>query len=286
MITSQIESSNFAREGDLVQLQGAGHKSHLLRLEAGAVLQTHRGVIRHDDIIGQKWGTRLESHQGNPFYLFQPGIADLIKNIKRTTQILYPKEIGQILITMGIGPGMRVLECGSGSGGLTTAFAYMVGESGHVYSYERKQEIQLLAIKNLERVCLLDRVTFKVGDAADGFAEENVDALFLDLPNPYDYLPQVRLSLKPGGYLGMLVPTVNQVERCLQALMRNNFAFVEVMEVLVRYYKTDWEHLRPVDRMIAHTGFLIFGRAVDHLSAETPAEDGEPAVDSATVEEA
>ncbi len=268
MINSQIESCNFAREGDLVQLQGAGHKSHLLRLVAGGVLQTHRGVIKHDDIIGQKWGSRLESHQGNPFYLLQPGIADLIKNIKRTTQIMYPKEIGQILITMGIGPGMRVLECGSGSGGLTTAFAYMVGDNGHVYSYERKQEVQALAVKNLERVGLLDRVTFKVGDAADGFSEENVDALFLDLPNPYDYLVQARASLKPGGYLGMLVPTVNQVQLCLRSLTHNNFAFVEVIEVLVRYYKTDWEHLRPVDRMIAHTGFLLFGRAVERLGLE------------------
>jgi tRNA (adenine57-N1/adenine58-N1)-methyltransferase len=176
---------------------------------------------------------------------------------------------------MGIGPGMRVLECGSGSGGLTTAFAYMVGDSGHVYSYERKQEVQALAVKNLERVGLLDRVTFKVGDAADGFSEENVDALFLDLPNPYDYLVQARASLKPGGYLGMLVPTVNQVQLCLRSLTHNNFAFVEVIEVLVRYYKTDWEHLRPVDRMIAHTGFLLFGRAVERLGLEKT-EDLEP----------
>lgn len=273
MIAPQDEAHLTAREGDLVQLQGAGHKSHLLRLEAGAVLQTHRGVIRHDDIIGQKWGSRLESHQGNPFYLFQPGIADLIRNIKRTTQILYPKEIGQILITMGIGPGTHVLECGGGSGGLTTAFAYMVGEGGQVYTYERKPEIQALAVKNLERVGLSDRVTFRIGDAADGFAERNVDAVFLDLPNPYDYLPQARSSLKPGGYLGMLVPTVNQVQLCLQALVHHNFAFVEVMEVLVRYYKTDWDHLRPVDRMIAHTGFLLFGRAVDSLGGGQSDQD-------------
>lgn len=268
MDPSQFESSNFAREGDMVQLQGAGYKSHMLRLVAGGVLQTHRGVIKHDDIIGQRWGTRLESHQGNPFYLLQPGIADLIKSIKRTTQILYPKEIGQIIITMGIGPGMRVLECGTGSGGLTTAFAYMVGDIGHVYSYERKEDVQALAIKNLEKVGLRDRVTFKVGDASEGFSEENVDAIFMDMPNPYDYLVQARASLKPGGYLGMLVPTVNQVQLCLRSLMHNNFAFVEVMEVLVRYYKTDWEHLRPVDRMIAHTGFLLFGRAVERLGLE------------------
>ncbi len=262
-----------AKEGDLVQLQGSGYKSHILRLQAGAVLQTHRGVIRHDDVIGQKWGTRLQSHQGNPFYLFQPGLADLIREIKRTTQIMYPKEISYVMMILGVGPGKRVLECGGGSGALTTAFATMVGEEGKVYSYERKPEIQALARSNLARVNLDSRVVFKLGDAADGFEERDVDALFLDLPNPYDYLVQAKASLKGGGYLGMLVPTVNQVERCLQALQHHQFAFVEVCEILLRYYKTDWDRLRPVDRMIAHTGYLLFGRSVDRLDAlEEPEE--------------
>lgn len=262
-----------AKEGDLVQLQSSGYKSHILRLQAGAVLQTHRGVIRHDDIIGQKWGTRLQSHQGNPFYLFQPGLADLIREIKRTTQIMYPKEISYVMMILGVGPGKRVLECGGGSGALTTAFATMVGEEGKVYSYERKPEIQALARSNLARVNLDSRVVFKLGDAADGFEERDVDALFLDLPNPYDYLVQAKASLKGGGYLGMLVPTVNQVERCLQALQHHQFAFVEVCEILLRYYKTDWDRLRPVDRMIAHTGYLLFGRSVDRLDAlEEPEE--------------
>ncbi|MEA4958949.1 MAG: tRNA (adenine-N1)-methyltransferase [Anaerolineaceae bacterium] len=262
-----------AKEGDLVQLQGSGYKSHILRLQAGAVLQTHRGVIRHDDVIGQKWGTRLQSHQGNPFYLFQPGLADLIREIKRTTQIMYPKEISYVMMILGVGPGKRVLECGGGSGALTTAFATMVGEEGKVYSYERKPEIQALARSNLARVNLDSRVVFKLGDAADGFEERDVDALFLDLPNPYDYLVQAKASLKGGGYLGMLVPTVNQVERCLQALQHHQFAFVEVCEILLRYYKTDWDRLRPEDRMIAHTGYLLFGRSVDRLDAlEEPEE--------------
>lgn len=263
-----------AKEGDLVQLQGSGYKSHILRLQAGAVLQTHRGVIRHDDVIGQKWGTRLQSHQGNPFYLFQPGLADLIREIKRTTQIMYPKEISYVMMILGVGPGKRVLECGGGSGALTTAFATMVGEEGKVYSYERKPEIQALARSNLARVNLDSRVVFKLGDAANGFEERDIDALFLDLPNPYVYLAQAKTSLKGGGYLGMLVPTVNQVERCLQALQHHQFAFVEVCEILLRYYKTDWDRLRPVDRMIAHTGYLLFGRSVDRLDAlEEPEEE-------------
>lgn len=268
MNSAIFTDSNFAQEGDLVQLQGTGHRSHLLVLEAGAVLQTHRGVIRHDDIIGTAWGTRLESHQGNPFYLLQPSLSDLIKGLKRGTQIMYPKEISYILFHMGIGPGKRVIECGTGSGGLTTALAYMVGTTGKVYSYERKAQIQDLAINNLTKFGLQNRVDFKVGNAEDGFDEENVDAIILDLPNPQDYLHHVRKSLRGGGSLGMILPTFNQVEIILRELKLANFAMIEVSEILHRFYKTDWARLRPVDRMIGHTGFLIFGRKVDRLAAE------------------
>ncbi len=268
MNSAIFTDSNFAQEGDLVQLQGTGHRSHLLVLEASAVLQTHRGVIRHDDIIGTAWGTRLESHQGNPFYLLQPSLSDLIKGLKRGTQIMYPKEISYILFHMGIGPGKRVIECGTGSGGLTTALAYMVGTTGKVYSYERKAQIQDLAIKNLTKFGLQNRVDFKIGNAEDGFDEENVDAIILDLPNPQDYLHHVRKSLRGGGSLGMILPTFNQVEIILRELKLANFAMIEVSEILQRFYKTDWARLRPVDRMIGHTGFLIFGRKVDRLAAE------------------
>ena len=251
-----------AFDGDLVQLLGRRHKCHFLRLKAGALFQTHRGELRHDDLIGKPWGTRIESHTGNPFYLMQPSLADLITEIKRNTQIIYPKDIGYIVMTMGIGPGVMVLEAGTGSGALTTAFAFLVGEQGRVISYENRVEMQNLARNNLSKLGLLDRVTLKLGNVADGFEEHDMDAVFLDLPNPYDYIPQVKATLKYGGYLGMILPTTNQVSKVLEALRVNEFAFVEVCELLLRYYKPDWERLRPTDRMVAHTGFLVFGRSV------------------------
>jgi tRNA (adenine57-N1/adenine58-N1)-methyltransferase catalytic subunit len=257
-----------AKDGDLVQLLGRSHKCHFLRLKAGAVFQTHRGELRHDDLIGQPWGTRLESHTGNPFFLMQPSLADLITEIKRNTQIIYPKDIGYIVMVMGVGPGMHVLEAGTGSGALTTAFAFLVGENGRVTSYDKREEMQNLARNNLTRVGLLDHVTLKLGDVADGFSERDVDAIFLDLPNPYDYISQVKASLKFGGYVGMILPTANQVSKSLEALRFHNFAFVEVCELLLRYYKPDWERLRPTDRMVAHTGFLVFGRSVRERSEE------------------
>ncbi len=251
-----------AQEGDLVQLLGMRHKSHFLRLKAGDIFQTHRGEIQHDEIIGQPWGTRIYSHTEQLFFLMQPGLADLITEIKRNTQIIYPKDIGYIVMMMGIGPGVHVLEVGTGSGALTTAFAFLVGVSGRVISYDNREQMRNLARNNLARLGLLDRVNLKIGDAADGFVERDVDAIFLDMPNPYDYLSQVKISLKLGGFLGMILPTVNQVNKILLALRENDFAFAEVCEILLRFYKPDWERLRPTDRMVAHTGYLVFARSV------------------------
>jgi tRNA (adenine57-N1/adenine58-N1)-methyltransferase len=251
-----------ACDGDLVQLVGLRHKNFLFSLRAGAEFQSHKGIIYHDDIIGKPWGSAVTSHNGSPFFMMPPSLGDILKNIKHGTQTLYPKDIGYIFVTMGIGPGQHVLEAGTGSGALTTAFAYAVGAQGHVTSYESREEFSSLAQANLQKIGLEERVTFKVRDILDGLDETGVDAVFLDLPNPWDYLLQVLGSLKPGGYLGSILPTTNQVSLFLKGLRANHFAFIDVCEVLLRFYRPDPERLRPVDRMVAHTGFLIFARPV------------------------
>ena len=251
-----------AKEGNLVQLVGLNHKHFIIRLKAGGIFQTHRGVLKHDDMIGQPYGTQIFSHNGSPFFLLQPALGDLLRTLKRTTQILYPKDIGYLMTTMSIGPGMHVLECGTGSGALTCAFAYAVGPEGRVTTYEVRPEMQDMARKNVAGLELDDRVDFKTGSAADGFEETAVDALFYDLPNPYDYIPQARAALKPGGFFGCILPTVNQVSQILIALRRERFAFIDVCELMLRFYKPEPNRFRPTDRMVAHTGFLIFARPV------------------------
>jgi tRNA (adenine57-N1/adenine58-N1)-methyltransferase len=256
-------SSAIAHDGDLAQLVGLRHKHFILTLQAGAKFETHRGILQHDDLIGKPWGTQVFSHINAPFFLLQPSLADLINELPRTTQILYPKDIGFILITMGVGPGQTVMEAGTGSGSMTTALAFAVGPQGRVLSYEVKQDVQNLARKNLTRFGLESRVDFKLRDIQEGFDETNVDAFFLDVPNPYDYAAQVRAALKPGGYLCCLIPTFNQVEKTLVALRQSRFAFVEVCELLLRYYKPEPARIRPTDRMVAHTGFLLFARRIE-----------------------
>jgi tRNA (adenine57-N1/adenine58-N1)-methyltransferase catalytic subunit len=260
-------NTTHSQPGDLALLVGLRHKHFIFPLVPGGSFHTHRGILNHDDLIGKPWGSQVFSHQGSPFFLLQPSLADLLVDLKRSTQIMYPKDIGFILTSMSIGPGQTVLEAGTGSGSMTVALAYAVGPQGRVLTYERRPEFQSLARKNLERLGLDGRVDFKLGDIADGFAETNVDAIFLDVPNPWDYIQQARAALKPGGFFCNLVPSFNQVEKLLYALRRERFAFIEVCELLMRYYKPEPTRLRPTDRMIAHTGFLIFARRIE------PSED-------------
>jgi tRNA (adenine57-N1/adenine58-N1)-methyltransferase catalytic subunit len=251
-----------AHADDLAMLISAQGKRFIFRLTYGAQFQTHRGIIEHDEIIGCSWGSRIESHLGSPFILLQPSLDDILIELKRNTQIMYPKDIGFVLLKLGIVPGVSVLEAGTGSGGLTTALAFMIGPDGIVFSYDLRPDIQRLAQKNLERVGLDKRVKFKQRDIADGFDERNIDALFLDVPNPYDYLFHAWNALKPGGAFGSILPTTNQVAILLNSLRRENFGYVEVCEILIRYYKPVSERLRPTDRMVAHTGYLIFARSI------------------------
>ena len=259
--------SSIARDGDLAQLVGLRHKHFIIPLKAGAKFESHRGIIMHDELIGKQWGTQVFSHIGSPFFLLQPSLGDLLIDLPRTTQILYPKDIGFIFVTIGIGPGQKVMEAGTGSGSMTIALAYAVGPEGRVISYEVKPDVQNLARKNLTRFGFESRVDFKLRDIQEGFDETDADAFFLDVPNPYDYFNQVRNALKPGGFLCCLVPTMNQVEKTLIALRQANYAFVEVCETLLRFYQSEPSRIRPTDRMVAHTGYLIFARRIE------PSED-------------
>jgi len=250
------------QSGDFVQLVSPSNKTYFLKLIEGGQLQTHRGVLSHDNIIGRQFGNSIKSHLGVEYILLRPVLSDLLLDTKRNTQIIYPKDIGYILIKLGIGNGHHVLEAGTGSGALTTAFAWAVGPSGKVTTYEIRAEMQNLARKNLARLGLEDRVNFVLQDIQSGFNEKYVDVCFLDIPNPYDYLSEVRSALMPGGPFGCILPTTNQVTRVLTALHNSGFSYVEVCEIMMRFYKPVWDRLRPTDRMVAHTGYLVFARSI------------------------
>ncbi|GAB4397200.1 MAG: tRNA (adenine-N1)-methyltransferase [Anaerolineales bacterium] len=254
--------------GELAQLIDDSGRVFFLHLTPGASYSTHRGQLIHDELLAAEWGSRVQTHKGYAFTLLPPRLHDILHHVQRRTQTMYAKDIGFVLMNLNIGAGQQVIEAGCGSGAFTIALAYAVGAEGHVYSYEKRPEALAQARQNLQKVGLSARVTFYARDIAEGFEQTNADALFLDLPNPEDYLPQSRAALKPGGFFGTLLPTTNQVGLILAALLRHNFAFTEVCEILLRYYQAHPARFRPADRMTGHTGYLIFSRPVNHLPPE------------------
>ncbi|MBE1424679.1 tRNA (adenine57-N1/adenine58-N1)-methyltransferase [Desulfomicrobium macestii] len=259
--------------GQLVMLLNANDKRYFVTAQEGQVMHTNEGLLHLDEVRAAGWGQQVMTHKGYPFTVMRPTLYDLVKSVKRRTQIIYPKEIGYIVMKLGIGPGCRIVEAGCGSGGLTTALAWLVGDTGKVYTYERREEFYTLCRQNLERIGLSHRVEQFHHDIAEGFQPHAADALFLDVREPCDYIHHIPNAVVPGAPVGFLLPTTNQVQDLLKSLQDGPFRQIEVVEIFLRHYKPVPERLRPEDRMVAHTGFLVFARTFAQL--DTP-ETEEP----------
>ena len=148
-------------------------------------MHTHRGRINHDDIIGRPLGRQILSHMGKPFLVLEPSTHDLIRDIRRTSQIVFPQDASYLLMRLNVHPGVTVIEAGTGSGAFTLALARSVMPTGRVYSYDMREDMLNLARRNLDKVGLLPYVEFKLRDIEAGFDETGVDALFLDVRTPW-----------------------------------------------------------------------------------------------------
>jgi tRNA (adenine57-N1/adenine58-N1)-methyltransferase len=261
-----------AQPNDTVLIITEDGKKFYTRLLPGYRQHTHQGIIEHDQLIGQPLGRKIVSSTGHACVVVEPSLAELMKEVKRKTQIVYSKEAGRIIFKMNIYPGRRVIEAGSGSGALTMALARFVSPHGRVYSYEIQADLLRNAQANVEKAGLGQTVEFKLRDIAAGFDETGVDALFLDVREPWLYLPQAKTALKTSGFFGAIVPTTNQIGKLLQGLHTYEFGGVEVEENFLRTYKPVPGRLRPEDIMIGHTGYLVFARniAPEHFPEPPP----------------
>ncbi|MDO5563328.1 MAG: tRNA (adenine-N1)-methyltransferase [Synergistaceae bacterium] len=247
------------KEGDLVSVWNPKKgDTFIVKIKPGQSLGTHFGQIRHSELMEHDYGEGVYTPKGDIYYLLRPTLAGFTRRLKRNTQIIFPKDAGFILQHLNICPGSTVVECGTGSGSLCCTFAHFVGDEGKVCTYDRREDFSELARKNAEKWGVDHRIEFNVRELSEGFKERNADAVFLDVPTPWEYIDKAYEALAPGNHLGVLVPTANQISATLEALNEFNFVDVNVLEIMLRYYKTDPKRIRPEDTMIGHTGYLIF----------------------------
>jgi tRNA (adenine57-N1/adenine58-N1)-methyltransferase len=255
--------SRLFEPGERVLLFDAKGRRYLVTLAEGGEFHTHSGPVAHDAIIGGAEGLQVRSSRGARYTAVRPTLAEVVLKMPRGAQVIYPKDIGPILILADIYPGARVFESGLGSGALSMA---LLRAGAHVIGYEIRPDFADRARSNVASflgTAALGGYDVHIRDAYDGIDETDLDRVVLDLPEPWRLVKSAGSALRPGGILLCYLPTIGQVSALRDALERSAFGMAETIEVLQRSWHVEGQSVRPDHRMVAHTGFLTAARLLD-----------------------
>ena len=244
--------------GDRVLLIDAKSRRYLVTLRDGGQFHTHAGVTPHELIIGQPDGSTVRSPTGARYLALRPTLADFVLSMPRGAQVIYPKDLGPLLILADVFPGARILEAGVGSGALSMT---LLRAGADVVGYELREDFAAKAQANVASF-LGDGQPYRVEirDVYEGIDETGLDRILLDLPEPWRVVKHALTALRPGGILVSYLPSILQVSQLRDALDGASFVLAETVEVLQRSWHVEGHAVRPDHRMVAHTGFLTAAR--------------------------
>ena len=247
-------------EGEQILLIDSKKRRYLIELKAGGEFHTHVGAVSHDDLIGLADGSSLKSNRGGVFSTVRPTMSDFVLKMPRGAQVIYPKDLGPILMLADLFPGAQVFESGVGSGALSMT---MLRAGANITGYEIREDFAERAKKNVKDALgekALDQYDVLIRDAYEGIEEKDFDRMVLDLPEPWNVVPHAKTALRSGGIILAYTPSILQAAKFKEALEENDFALIETMEVMNRTWHIEGQAVRPDHRMVAHTAFLTHAR--------------------------
>ncbi len=248
-------------EGESVVLIDSAYRKFIIDTNGKTDKFKGVGVIDPSSLVGKQYGERIEI--GNKeFWVLKPSLLDKLQALKRRAQIILPKDAAHIIMNCSVESGNTVLEAGIGSGSLTVALATAVAPGGMVISYDKREDFIEHAMKNLKAAGLDKYVTTQVKDITKGIDEKDLDAVILDIPNPWEVVDHAWNTLKPGGYFCTYSPLISQVEQTVKKVRKNNFIEIKTFENIQREMIVSDYGTRPSFDMLGHTGYLTFARKV------------------------
>ena len=267
----------------MVLLQDRKDRRYLTTLADGQVFHSHLGRLSHDFLIGHSVGGWYRTDRGHTLLAVRPTLGEFVRQMPRGPQIIYSKDLGNIVAFADIFPGATVVESGLGSGALTAALLRAVGDRGRVITYEIDESVTPKAMANISRVIPNpSNLTVTIGDIYQGIEERQVDRVVLDVPEPWQAVPGVAEALVMGGILISFLPTILQVHQLVGKLQEDGrFQMVETVETLLRPWHVTERSVRPAHRMVAHSGFLTTAvrclpRVIGTVDNPSPPLNAEP----------
>lgn len=269
LVSSPLEGPirKFEAGGRVLLIDEKGREA-FIKLKDGGQSHTHAGFILHDDIIGKQDGFKYLTNTGASFVALIPGLDDMVLKMPRGAQVIYPKDLGAILIEADVFPGAKVLESGVGSGALSMT---LVRAGADVIGYEIREDFASRAIENVSMMArrgVAGSYTVYIRDIYQGILESEYDRVILDLPEPWLVVPFLVGSVIEGGRVLAYQTSINQVAQFKHALSKAGFSFIKTLEVLHRGWYIEGRAVRPDHRMVAHTGFLTSARYIPALVRE------------------
>ncbi|HEY6473774.1 MAG TPA: tRNA (adenine-N1)-methyltransferase [Acidimicrobiales bacterium] len=249
--------------GERVLLIDAKDRRYLITLAPGAMFHTHAGIVAHDDLIGSCEGRTITGSTGRSFLVLRPTLSDVVLKMPRGAQVIYPKDLGAILIAADIGPGQRVLEAGVGSGALSMT---VLRAGASVVGYELREDFAARARANVAAALGPDApYRVEIRDVTQGIDERDLDRVLLDMPVPHKVVAAAGEALRLGGILLAYLPTINQTALLRAALddPESPFGLAETQEIIRRTWHVEARSVRPDHRMVGHTGFLTTARRIE-----------------------
>ena len=228
-------------------------------LKPGSEFQSDLGIIKSEILDNAEIGDEVKSHLDHTFKIVKPNINDFIDLMDRRCSILLKKDIGLVLAHTGLGSGNRVVDAGTGAGAIALNFGNVVGNKGHVFTYEIREDFAEVAKKNIDNFGI-ENITVKNRDIKEGIEEDNIDVVFLDLPKPYEIFEEVWDCLNHGGWLVVYAPYVAQAEISHRIAKKLGFWDIEIIEILERGMEVRQQGIRPKTRMVGHSGYMLFAR--------------------------
>ncbi len=258
------------RFGDWALLEDKKGRRYLIRLKEGGRFSHHRGAVDHAEIVAAGSGGVVHTHQGEPLFVYRPTLEEYVLLMQRGATVTYPKDAAAMVMMLDLAPGMRVLEAGTGSGGLALFLSRAVGETGEVHSYELRPAFQKRAGENI-RAWGATNVRLLAGDLAEAeLPKAHYDAVALDMMEPWKVLEKVAWALKPGRPAVLYLPNITQVIEVLETAREKGLPFRKkrVQEVIHREWDVRPPIAHPAFRQVGHTAFLLELRRIRKPEAE------------------